>query len=42
MSRHVSVIAFLACNYLATASLIICSLAIVPIWAMSDMARGWG
>ena len=31
MSRHVSVIASLACNYLATASLIVCSLAIVPI-----------
>jgi O-antigen/teichoic acid export membrane protein len=31
MSRHGSVIASLACNYLATASLIICSLAIVPI-----------
>ena len=31
MSRHVSVIASLAYNYLATASLIVCSLAIVPI-----------
>jgi O-antigen/teichoic acid export membrane protein len=31
MSRHVSVIASLACNYLAMASLIVCSLAIVPI-----------
>jgi O-antigen/teichoic acid export membrane protein len=31
MSRHVSVIASLACNYLATASLIFCSLAIVPM-----------
>jgi O-antigen/teichoic acid export membrane protein len=31
MSRHGSVITSLACNYLATASLIICSLAIVPI-----------
>ena len=31
MSRHISVVASLACNYLATASLIVCSLAIVPI-----------
>ena len=31
MSRHVSVIASLAYNYLAMASLIVCSLAIVPI-----------
>jgi len=31
MSRHVSVIASLACNYLATGSLIVCSLAIVPL-----------
>ena len=31
MSRHVSVIASLACNYLAMASLIGCSLAIVPL-----------
>jgi hypothetical protein len=31
MSRHVSVLASLACNYLSTASLIVCSLTIVPI-----------
>jgi hypothetical protein len=31
MSRHVSVIAALACNYLATACQIVCGLAIVPI-----------
>ena len=31
MSRHTSVIASLACNYLATASLIFCSLAFVPL-----------
>jgi O-antigen/teichoic acid export membrane protein len=31
MSRHVSVIASLACNYLATACQIVCGLAIVPI-----------
>ncbi len=31
MSRHVSVIASLACNYLATACQIVCGLAVVPI-----------
>jgi len=31
MSRHVSVIASLACNYVATACQIVCGLAIVPI-----------
>jgi len=42
MSRHVSVIASLACNYLATACQIVCGLAIVPIAIRSLGEDGYG
>lgn len=42
MSRHVSVIASLACNYLATACQIVCGLAIVPIAIRHIGEDGYG
>jgi O-antigen/teichoic acid export membrane protein len=42
MSRHVSVLASLACNYLATACQIVCGLAIVPIAIRSLGDAGYG
>jgi O-antigen/teichoic acid export membrane protein len=42
MSRHVSVIASLACNYLATACQIVCGLAIVPIAIRHLGEAGYG
>ena len=42
MSRHVSVIASLACNYMATACQIVCGLAIVPIAIRSLGEDGYG
>jgi O-antigen/teichoic acid export membrane protein len=42
MSRHVSVIASLACNYLATACQIVCGLAIVPIAIQHLGEAGYG
>ena len=42
MSRHVNVIASLACNYLATACQIVCGLAIVPIAIRHLGEEGYG
>jgi hypothetical protein len=42
MSRHVSVIVSLACNYLATACQIVCGLAIVPIAIRHLGEAGYG
>jgi O-antigen/teichoic acid export membrane protein len=42
MSRHVSVIASLACNYLATVCQIVCGLAIVPIAIRNLGEAGYG